>query len=263
MSGYRGGHWGTTFGEQSAQQSELVRAYTVPELLDSVGWPSLDYLKCDIEGAEFELFSAPEAPDWIERVSIATVETHDRFRPGATAAVESAFPLSAFERQRSSEFHVYKRILAGRGVPDAEEATRIELFPNDGALLLFELHGVPQQEWGFTIVDQDTFQLHPSPPGNGRSEISFPLELRGQHEFSAYCHLAGGSHAVVFTARLVIDGRDVAQKDWLIQPGGREKISFALPVYVGACKLVLGTEMAPGSKNNGRAWARWQHAAVQ
>ena len=79
MSGNVGGHWGTTFSEQSTQTSKLVRAYTVNELMDNLNWPDIDLLKCDIEGAELELFSAPDAPEWLERVHIASVETHDRF----------------------------------------------------------------------------------------------------------------------------------------------------------------------------------------
>lgn len=62
-----------------------VPAFTIPELLARVNWDRVDLLKCDIEGAERELFG--DCGDWIERVDVIAIELHDRFQPGCTEAV--------------------------------------------------------------------------------------------------------------------------------------------------------------------------------
>ncbi len=46
----------------------------------------VDILKVDIEGAEKELFSGARI-DWLQRIGIVIVETHDRFKPGSHEAV--------------------------------------------------------------------------------------------------------------------------------------------------------------------------------
>ena len=190
MSGNVGGHWGTTFSEQSTQTSKLVRAYTVYEMMDNLNWPDIDLLKCDIEGAELELFSAPDAPEWLERVHIASVETHDRFRPGSTAAVEGAFRPASFIRQQSGEFYVYRRVSQRSNIGGKQDAGRIELFPNDKQLLVFDLRNVPAQEWGFMMIGDRTFQLHPQAPGCDPSEIRFSLTLSGQKRTFSFVPLS-------------------------------------------------------------------------
>jgi FkbM family methyltransferase len=67
---------------------ERVAAYSVTQLLDSVGWPTVDLLKLDIEGAEVEVFGS--AHEWIHRVDCIAAELHDRFRPGCREAFDQA-----------------------------------------------------------------------------------------------------------------------------------------------------------------------------
>lgn len=55
----------------------------------------VDMLKVDIEGAELEVFSQAAA-EWLSRVNLIIVETHDRFRPGSDSAVRKAIQ-PAFE----------------------------------------------------------------------------------------------------------------------------------------------------------------------
>lgn len=54
-----------------------------------------DVVKIDIEGAELGLFRAP-CP-WLARASLLFVETHDRFLPGCTRAMEIALKRSGRE----------------------------------------------------------------------------------------------------------------------------------------------------------------------
>lgn len=60
-----------------------VAVVTMDRILDEVGVGSIDILKCDIEGAEVELFD--ECSSWIGRVCSMVVECHDGFTAGALA----------------------------------------------------------------------------------------------------------------------------------------------------------------------------------
>src|SRR5262249_49850300 len=104
------GDWGSVFAEPSTTGTDTVKAYTIPEILRLAGWPQVDYLKCDSEGAELEIFSDPAAPKWLDDVACISVDTHDRFKPGCTEAVEKALPASRYQHYRSGEFHVFTRL---------------------------------------------------------------------------------------------------------------------------------------------------------
>ncbi len=55
--------------------AEQIRAATVPELLQQAGFEAgIDIFKCDIEGAEREIFA--DCRNWIDRVGCLTIELH-------------------------------------------------------------------------------------------------------------------------------------------------------------------------------------------
>lgn len=60
--------------DHEAADGEQIECVTVPTLLDEAGFDRVDLLKCDIEGAEAELFAA--CGEWIHRVDQLVVETH-------------------------------------------------------------------------------------------------------------------------------------------------------------------------------------------
>ena len=68
------GEWG--FQMVDAQAGEAgITAMRVPDILDRAGFQGeLDLLKCDVEGAEAEIFS--NCSDWINRVRHIVVEIH-------------------------------------------------------------------------------------------------------------------------------------------------------------------------------------------
>lgn len=71
-----------TMGEPAA---DGVEAVTIPGLLTRFGVERVSLLKVDIEGAELELFSAPDL-SWLERVDAIAIELHDAWRPGCGEA---------------------------------------------------------------------------------------------------------------------------------------------------------------------------------
>jgi FkbM family methyltransferase len=263
-----GGDWGSIFDEREGSELDGVRAYTVLELLELAGWQDADYIKCDIEGGELEVFSDPGASGWLSTVTCVSVETHDRFKPGCTDAVEAALPKERFEQARSGEFHVFRRIpdsgvvaaIEGQGTAGkSRRPSLIILAPQTPRLYRFDRVNVSQEEWGFCTIDEDTFQLHPNPPGQGRAELKFYLDLSCQRRFSTLCHLGDQSlWPVTYSVRLVGDnGRSALDETRLVAPGERLKWEFDVPERQGPYDLILGTEMLPPATSNGYAWAQW------
>ncbi|ADG76476.1 methyltransferase FkbM family [Cellulomonas flavigena DSM 20109] len=91
------------------RQPVTVRAVTVPQLLDELGWDGVDVLKMDIEGAEAEVLAADA--DWLDRVGVLAVDIHAKYvargelltvlaRHGLRPAAEAGAHASVFVRER-------------------------------------------------------------------------------------------------------------------------------------------------------------------
>lgn len=72
--------------ETTADDSEAFRTTTVGKLLAESGFDEIDLLKVDIEGAEKEVFSAPDVDEWLPKVKVLTIELHDRMKRGCSYA---------------------------------------------------------------------------------------------------------------------------------------------------------------------------------
>ncbi|HEX5633148.1 MAG TPA: FkbM family methyltransferase [Gemmatimonadales bacterium] len=88
-----------------------IPALGVADLLERIGAESIDVLKIDIEGAEVEVFEEGSAR-WLDRVEVLLVELHDALRPGCTAALDRALQGRPFQRSRSGEYTVARRLPA-------------------------------------------------------------------------------------------------------------------------------------------------------
>jgi FkbM family methyltransferase len=63
------------------------RALTMATLMREVGMETVDILKVDVEGAEWQIFSSC---DWMDKVKLLAIELHDRIRPGCSDVVNAA-----------------------------------------------------------------------------------------------------------------------------------------------------------------------------
>ena len=63
---------------------ETFRTTTVSKLLADSGFDEIDLLKIDIEGAEKEVFAAPDVDDWLSKVKVLVIELHDRMKLGCS-----------------------------------------------------------------------------------------------------------------------------------------------------------------------------------
>jgi FkbM family methyltransferase len=81
---------------------EGVPAITMATLMRQCGIDHIDLLKLDIEGAEKEVFEAPDLA-WMDRVDTLAVELHDRMRPGCG----HAFFKATSQSPRNYDVHEY------------------------------------------------------------------------------------------------------------------------------------------------------------
>lgn len=102
------GAWGVQVSDQQGKSDRHSKCHTLTTLLDQAGFNTVDILKVDIEGAELEVF-AQSATEWLPRINLIIIETHDWFRPGSDAAVREAVHPMFEELPRSGENLLFRR----------------------------------------------------------------------------------------------------------------------------------------------------------
>ena len=70
--------------ETTAEDPLALKTTTVSKLLAESGFDEIDLLKIDIEGAEKEVFGAPNVDEWLSKVKVLVVELHDRMKRGCS-----------------------------------------------------------------------------------------------------------------------------------------------------------------------------------
>ena len=68
----------------TADDRDALRTTTVKKLLANSDFDEIDLLKVDIEGAEKEVFAAPDVDEWLSKVKVLTIELHDRMKLGCS-----------------------------------------------------------------------------------------------------------------------------------------------------------------------------------
>jgi len=103
------GAWGVQVAPEPAGAAHAATScFSMTTLMAQAGIDEIDVLKCDIEGAEKELFSTG-AEAWLRKVRLLIIETHDWFRPGSDAAVRAAVAPWFKELPRSGENLFFRR----------------------------------------------------------------------------------------------------------------------------------------------------------
>ncbi len=99
--------WGVQVSE-TRQSEKVTECATLGAFLDQAGMDRVDILKVDIEGAELEVFSHG-VDDWLPRVDLIIIETHERFRPGSGVAVLNALKNTFEELPSVGENQFFRR----------------------------------------------------------------------------------------------------------------------------------------------------------
>ena len=252
LKGKMGGEaWASVFEEGGQGQ---VQAYSVSDLLRMIGWTGIDYVKCDIEGAEAEVFSDPRCAEWVSEAMCVSVELHDRFKPGCTETVEAAFPPSTFDRRQSGEYVVFVR-RQGPSCSDEDYGVVrevVRLAPSSLRLLHFRPINVSPEPWGFMIIDETTFQLHPNKPGESTAQIEFTIDLSGQCQFSTRILVEGfGTQDAIFSVEMGSHDSNVLHEERQVGPGQMIDWTFPIGPCSGLHRIILATRMAPGAEDHG------------
>jgi FkbM family methyltransferase len=253
VSGHELGDWGAQFAAASGDAG--TKAWSVDEILRHSGWDQVDFIKCDIEGSEREVFADREA-GWHQDALCVTVETHDEWIPGCLATVEACFDPAKFERSRSGELSVFIRRAARTGLGSA---ARLRLLEPPLARQPIELVDVSEGIWGFMLFDEHSCQLHPNDAGGPAARLIIEREFAGQSRFQARASLPAKARAAVrFTAEVHDrDGSSLGRAGCVAAPGESVPVELALPPLNGRHRITLQTEMAAPDGDSFHAWAHW------
>ena len=85
-----------------------IQAVGIEDVLRQYGRDYVDLMKIDVEGAEYELFSA-DVSKWIDRVGMLVIELHEQARPGVVDLVCETLAKRGFSHQRWEEYWIFSR----------------------------------------------------------------------------------------------------------------------------------------------------------
>lgn len=100
--GNRDSHSGIVARDARAGETAECEAISMTTLLERYGIDRVDIFKCDIEGAETEVFR--NAGEWVGRVGAVYADAH-----GAAAIASLRAALAGFQYRRHRELHIFRR----------------------------------------------------------------------------------------------------------------------------------------------------------
>lgn len=249
-----GGDWGATF-RRDAKTVGGIPCYTLADLMTWAGWDQFDFLKCDIEGAEREVFRQA-APLIAANVNMCAVEIHEGTTPGAEAAVKGCFDPQLFDHFKNGEFACFSRRVYAH---PARPSKVVVLMPSFG-LRGIELINVPDEPWGYYVFNGDSCQVHPgaanAPPAILKTEIA----LIGQTVFDSGVSVSNPlGFPVKFSAELtqLSDRKLIFSHQEVVTAGKRQSMRLEAGPLYGSFQLTLKTQMADGIPTNHQASANW------
>lgn len=252
-----GGDWGVRLTESDNRGAGLP-ALSIPDILARVGWDRVDFLKCDIEGAELSVFGESGALI-ADMVQCCTVETHDAIAPGSSRTVKESFPSADFINTRNGEFEVFIRRNAATAGSGAVAAVSV-LRPEHG-IRPISLTNVRTEGWAYYTFDTDSCQLHPSDRGQPAAELATTVELNGQTAFECEVSVENpNGHAVDFIVEIrnLDTDLEIAKTSITAAAGSRQRwnVPLGIPIY-GPHRVALRTVMSPNSPSSHQAFANW------
>jgi len=94
--------------EINNNRNETIDGITINELLANSGFPHIDILKLDIEGAEKYLFNE-KSLQWLDKVNVIIIEMHEFFEPGCSKILFDALVKLDYYLEVHSEDFVIRR----------------------------------------------------------------------------------------------------------------------------------------------------------
>lgn len=100
--------WAFRTVEVEAGRRGAIQAVGIEDVLRQYGRDYVDLMKIDVEGAEYELFSA-DVSKWIDRVGMLVIELHEQARPGVVDLVCETLAKRGFSHRRWEEYWIFSR----------------------------------------------------------------------------------------------------------------------------------------------------------
>ncbi len=257
------GDWGAQLHDNVPEGERTIQGYAVDDLLRLAGWDRVDLALCDIEGAERVVFANPGAR-WLRTLDALLVATHDAIADGSAATVAQCFDPALYDHAPLPGRDLYARHIPFRALATPPPPA-FKLIDSRPGLHAIALQDTPKSNWGFFIFDGDSCQLHPNLPGEAPARAIFPRHLAGQTRFTATLHHAGlPAASIVFTVIVTRDddGSEVARAQHTLAARESHTLELNLPSPTGPHRIILQTEMQPGSPHNYNAWSHWLTPSV-
>jgi len=250
------GDWGMRLVDARTEDHKVVAALSLPDVLDRAGWDSVDFLKCDIEGAELKVFS--HAQNLIaSMVDCCAIETHDSGSPGSHAAVAACFQNSTFDHIRSGEYHVYmRRRINSRSMP----VPVIHVLRAPVGIRAINLVNVPPEGWGYYTFDGVSCQLNAAPQEGAPTELTTTIELSGQSIFEAETMVENPmGFGVTFGLSMsdLSSNSPIVSASVNVNAGERHRWFYPVGALTGSFRVSLTTKMAPGSRTKHMVRSYW------
>lgn len=100
------GAWGIETKAKGNEEGLLTNAISMTSFCQKYAIEQIDILKMDVEGAEWEIFSKGSL-EWIDRVRLVQIETHESRKPGVQALVDDVFVSRGFQKWTTSELSIF------------------------------------------------------------------------------------------------------------------------------------------------------------
>jgi FkbM family methyltransferase len=257
IESFSAGDWGTQVASISSKPSsggQAVAGLSLEDILAHAGWDKLDFLKCDIEGAELGLF--PASVSLISKANACCIEIHDAAFPGSCQAVLSCFDHECFSHARSGEYDLFVR--RGANIVCQSVGTEFVLRPTCG-LRPIRLLNVPAKPWGFYLFAGNSCQLHPTSRNPSPAELTTTVSLERQSHFVCQAEVINPlGHPVSFSLNIFEQGESKCLVSETLVVGAGERRPWRVPVGIlrGMHRVSLGTSMV-GNLTNHQARANW------
>lgn len=75
-------HWAFSLKEKRNVDDELIECFALQDLISDFGFPKIDFLKVDVEGAEDMIFLNEEPPEFLNVVNCVAIEIHNKEKVG-------------------------------------------------------------------------------------------------------------------------------------------------------------------------------------
>jgi FkbM family methyltransferase len=255
FSRYTPGDWGMHLTAAPAD-GDSIPGLSLPAILERIKWSTVDFLKCDIEGAEREVFGKARSLITTS-VNCCAIELHEQAAPGATAAVAACFSNAAFDYTTSGEYHVYmRRDRTGAGL----NVLGIHVLRPNAGLREINLKNVPPQPWGYYTFDATSCQLNATNQTDAPAELHTLIEFSGQCQFDSTVMVENPrGHGVTFSLAVHCAANEELVVEASTEVAANQSIRWTVPVrpLEGEHRVTLGTRMAQGSPTNHQVRSYW------